>query len=62
MPVHEGHQASVELAWLLLRGDEIPADECQAKREELLEYCELDTLAMVRLLDRLQELAKERSA
>ncbi|GAA4318730.1 hypothetical protein GCM10023184_03110 [Flaviaesturariibacter amylovorans] len=30
-----------------------------ATRKDLLEYCELDTLAMVRILERLYELAKE---
>ena len=34
----------------------LPA-ECAVKREELKRYCERDTLAMVRVLARLRELA-----
>ena len=49
--------ASVELAQLMLRGDSMADEEREAKRAALLEYCKLDTLAMVRLLERLEELA-----
>lgn len=34
-------------------------DEAAATREALLRYCELDTLAMVKVLERLEEVAKE---
>jgi hypothetical protein len=40
----------------LMRVREIPDDEHDARRRELLEYCALDTMAMVRLHDALMEL------
>ena len=58
LEIGDGLEASVELAHLLLRGEALSAEERQEKREALLEYCRLDTLAMVRLLKRLEELAE----
>jgi len=60
LEVGDGLEASAELARLLLRGETLTGDERKAKREALLEYCCLDTLAMVRLLERLEELAATR--
>ena len=37
---------------------DMPADEAAASREALLRYCELDTFAMVKVLEKLRELAK----
>jgi hypothetical protein len=41
-------------------GHEMEADERKRKRAALLEYCRFDTWAMVRLLERLGELAGSR--
>jgi hypothetical protein len=57
LEVAEGATASVELERLLFRGDAMTAAERQDLREALLRYCALDTMSMVRLLDRLRELA-----
>ena len=59
MEVADGQTASVELARLMRDGDRLPPDERAAKRKALLDYCELDTWAMVRLVERLEELARE---
>lgn len=54
----DGRVASVEIARLLFVADKIPKDERDRVRQDLLNYCERDTWAMVRLLDRLRELAR----
>ena len=36
----------------------MPADEREAYKRALLEYCKLDTLAMVKVLEKLREVAK----
>ncbi|HET8713792.1 MAG TPA: DUF2779 domain-containing protein [Gemmatimonadales bacterium] len=54
----DGMVASVEIARLLFVADKIPAAERDRVRKDLLDYCERDTWAMVKLLERLQELAK----
>ena len=38
---------------LLLRGDAIPAAERKKLRRQLLAYCERDTLAMVKVYEKL---------
>lgn len=57
LPVADGDHASRLLAKLLLEPDAYTPLERSAWREALLEYCALDTLAMVKVLHRLQELA-----
>jgi len=47
--VHNG----VEAMDAFLRLEELPPDEAEAVREQLLRYCELDTLAMVRIWEAL---------
>ena len=37
---------------------DMPADEAKAARQALLDYCHLDTLAMVRVWEKLKELTK----
>lgn len=54
----DGRVASVEIARLLFVAHKIPAKERDRVRQDLLNYCERDTWAMVRLLQRLEELAK----
>ena len=52
----DGRVASVEIARLLFVADKIPRHERDRVRQDLLNYCERDTFAMVRLLERLREL------
>jgi predicted RecB family nuclease len=54
----DGRVASVEIARLLFVADKIPKHERDRVRKELLDYCERDTWAMVKLVERLQELAR----
>jgi len=53
----DGRIASVEIARLLFVADKIPKRERDRVRQDLLNYCERDTWAMVKLVERLQELA-----
>lgn len=57
MEIGEGGLASTVLEGLLLSGDDLSAAEQQSLRRQLLDYCELDTLAMVKVVARLRELA-----
>lgn len=57
LPIAEGVAASAALEQLLFAGDALPASERARLRTALLAYCERDTLALVRLLDRLRSLA-----
>src|SRR5207249_3621486 len=54
----DGRVASVEIARLLFVADKIPKHERDRVRQDLLNYCERDTWAMVRLVERLRELAQ----
>src|SRR5438270_794515 len=53
----DGRIASVEIARLLFVADKIPKRERDRVRQELLDYCERDTWAMLKLVERLRELA-----
>ena len=53
LEVRDGSMASS--AWLDMRKMDDP-EEIEKKRTALLEYCKLDTLAMVKLLEKLREL------
>jgi hypothetical protein len=57
LDVADGETASAELEQLLLEPDSVPAEEREKTRADLLAYCERDTLAMVRLVERLRQLA-----
>ena len=57
LEIREGETASTEIARLLFRGAAMSAAERDRLRSALLSYCEMDTLAMVRLLERLRALA-----
>jgi len=57
MEVADGMTASARLARVILEADAMSPVQRAAQREALLSYCKLDTLAMVRLLERLEELA-----
>ena len=52
----DGLVASVEIARLLFVAGKIPPEQRDKTRRDLLDYCERDTWAMVRLLERLREL------
>ena len=54
--IAEGGSASRELMRLVVGDATLLPAERALKREELLRYCERDTLAMVRVLSRLREL------
>ena len=54
----DGLVASVEIARLLFVAQKIPPAERDRVRRDLLDYCERDTWAMVKLLERLRELAR----
>jgi hypothetical protein len=51
-----GLVASVEIARLLFVAGKIPEDERARVRQDLLDYCERDTWAMVKLLETLRQL------
>src|SRR5437867_1325184 len=53
----DGRVASVEIARLLFVADKIPRHERDRVRQDLLDYCERDTWAMVKLVEGLRELA-----
>lgn len=52
--VHNGAEAME--AYIAMRN--LPKDDIERIREALLEYCKLDTLAMVKILDKLRELVE----
>jgi hypothetical protein len=53
----DGLVASVEIARLLFVAGKIPQEEHDRVRQDLLNYCERDTWAMVKVLEKLRELA-----
>src|SRR5262245_19860428 len=58
LAIGEGFAASHELERLLLEGHTLGADARDRLRADLMRYCGLDTLAVVRLLDALESLAR----
>lgn len=58
LEIQDGGAASAALESLLFGGETLNAVETKALRRKLLRYCERDTLAMVRLHERLRELAR----
>lgn len=59
--IADGEEASVKLARLLFYTQELSDIERARLRRELLEYCRLDTWAMVRVLETLETLAASRT-
>jgi Domain of unknown function(DUF2779) len=57
LEIGEGETASNTLEALLLGGAPVSAARRDALRAQLLEYCALDTMAMVKVVERLRELA-----
>jgi predicted RecB family nuclease len=58
LEIADGMAASRELQRLLLDGGTLPPAERERLRESLRRYCELDTWGVVRLLERLEDLAR----
>ena len=56
MQVSNGRAAG--LAWEVLIGSECGEAEREQKRKALLDYCTLDTMAMVQLVEKLRQVAK----
>jgi len=54
--ISDGSEASAKLARLLFYAGDLAAEQRRVLKDELLEYCKLDTQAMVKLLERLKEL------
>src|SRR5213596_1797331 len=59
LKIQEGETASVELQRLMLEGDEMLPEEKAGLREALRRYCERDTWAMVKMLEKLRGLVGE---
>lgn len=57
LAVNDGQVASALLSRMLLRGDPAAPEPRAALRADLLAYCRMDTWGMVKLLERLRELA-----
>ncbi len=57
LPIHDGRTASRELARLMFAGASMSDSEKETLRKDLSDYCSLDTLAMVRLVDALRSLS-----
>jgi hypothetical protein len=57
----DGLVASVEIARLLFVTGKIPEEERARVRQDLLNYCERDTWAMVKLLERCRTLSNDQS-
>src|SRR2546422_11000471 len=56
LKIGEGETATLELMRLMFTGDEMPPEERAELREALLRYCERDSWAMVKMLERLRGL------
>jgi len=54
----DGLVASVEIARILFVAGKIAPEEQSRVRQDLLNYCERDTWAMVKVLEKLRELAR----
>jgi predicted RecB family nuclease len=59
LKVQDGEVATVELQRLMFQGAEMPPGERAGLREALLRYCERDTWAMVKLLEKLRSLVAD---
>lgn len=59
LKVQDGEKATVELQRLMLAGSELPERERAELREALLRYCERDTWAMVKMLEKLRSLVAD---
>lgn len=57
LAIADGQLAQIALNRLVLGGEALAPEERATQREALLRYCEVDTLAMVRVMDRLRALA-----
>jgi predicted RecB family nuclease len=60
LAISNGEVASVELERLLFRGDQMQSRERETLRRALLEYCRVDTLALVQVVERLRDITGRR--
>lgn len=58
LAIQDGDAAAAALESLLFDAESFAPNQLRSLRDDLLSYCRRDTLAMVRLFNRLQELAK----
>ena len=56
LDIADGRTATIEIERLMFEGDTLSADQRHQTRDALLRYCAQDTLGVVRLLERLEEL------
>jgi hypothetical protein len=54
------HGEGAMLAWAGIQSGEIPPDQLEGVRKDMLAYCKLDTLAMVKIWEKLREIAERR--
>jgi uncharacterized protein DUF2779 len=59
LKVQDGEAATVELQRLMFQAAELPPGERAGLRQDLLRYCERDTWAMVKLLEKLRSLVAD---
>jgi len=59
LAIAEGLTASAEIARMMLTPGAFADGERDKLRQDLLAYCKLDTWAMVKLLERLEQVAGE---
>ena len=59
LKVQDGEKATVELQRLMLAGSELAGRERAELRDALLRYCERDTWAMVKMLEKLRSLVAD---
>lgn len=59
LAIRDGEMATLELERLLFNAAQLPAETVGRLRGALLQYCQIDTRALVELLARLQQLARE---
>lgn len=57
MPIAEGGMASREFM-RITHGQDIPPAERESVRKNLEEYCKLDTMAMIKIIDKLREMSE----
>lgn len=58
LQISNGYQANV--GYLKLMDESLPLEEKELIRNNLLKYCELDTLAMVKILEELQQICQRK--
>ena len=63
MEISNGAEASIRYAYIThgkIDGTKAKRDEIKKVRDDLKEYCELDTEAMIKIMEKLKEVLKRR--